>query len=106
VARRGNAEFAGTFLVSDNYFPVLGVAPERGRAFTADSARNPATSLSVNAQPFTIIGITPHDFAGASLAAPDFWMPLSLEPLVHPDSDPLHDRENLHFRLHGGWRNA
>jgi len=35
------------------------------------------------------------------MEAPDFWLPLSLEPLVHPDADPLHDREDLHLRLFG-----
>jgi macrolide transport system ATP-binding/permease protein len=120
-----NAEFASTFLVSENYFSVLGVAPLRGRSFESIAASELAASPSVlisenywqkrfagdpavlgktvrlNNVPFTIVGITPHDFSGTSMAVPDFWLPLSLEPLVHPDSNPLHDRENLHLRVFG-----
>jgi predicted permease len=33
--------------------------------------------------------------------APDFWLPLSLEPLVHPDDNWLRKRESLCCRLYG-----
>ena len=46
-----------------------------------------------------IIGITPHNFIGTGIAAPDFWLPLSLEPLLHADSNWLRDRENECCRL-------
>jgi macrolide transport system ATP-binding/permease protein len=121
----GNAEFASTFIVSENYFSVLGVAPLRGRTFESISSRELASSPSVlisenywqkrfgsdpavlgktirlNGASFTILGITPHDFVGTSIGVPDFWLPLTLEPLVHPDSNPLHDRENQRLRMFG-----
>jgi predicted permease len=121
----GNAEFASTFIVSENYFSVLGVAPLRGRTFESITSRELATSPSVlisenywqkrfgsdpavlgktirlNGVSFTILGITPHDFVGTSIGVPDFWLPLTLEPLVHPDSNPLHDRENQRLRMFG-----
>jgi predicted permease len=121
----GNAEFASTFIVSENYFSVLGVTALRGRTFESIALRELATSPAVlisenywqrrfgsdpavlgktirlNGAPFTIVGITPHDFVGTSIAVPDFWLPLTLEPLVHPDSNPLHDRESLRLRLFG-----
>jgi len=121
----GNAEFASTFIVSENYFSVLGVAPLRGRTFESIASRELATSPSVlisenywqkrfgsdpavlgktirlNGASFTILGITPHDFVGTSIGVPDFWLPLTLEPLVHPESNPLHDRENQRLRMFG-----
>jgi macrolide transport system ATP-binding/permease protein len=121
----GNAEFASTFIVSENYFSVLGVTPLRGRTFESialpELAASPAVLISenywqrrfgsdpavlgktirLNGAPFTIVGITPHDFTGTSIAVPDFWLPLTLEPLVHPDSNPLRDRESLRLRLFG-----
>ncbi len=118
-----DAEFAATIEVSENYFSVLGVNALRGRTFDAMSPSELAASPSVlisenywqkrfagdpsilgkvvrlNGVPFTIIGITPHDFVGTSVATPDFWFPLSLVPLIHPDGNWLRDRENQWCRL-------
>ncbi len=118
-----DAEFASTIEVSENYFSVLGVNALRGRTFDAMSASELSASTSVlisenywqrrfdgdpsilgkvvrlNGAPFTIIGITPHDFVGANASTPDFWLPLSLVPLVHPDGNWLGDRENQWCRL-------
>ena len=118
-------EFANTAMVSENYFSVLGVAIFRGRTFESEDvsqlSASPAVLISenywqrrfagdpsilgkvirLNGAAFTIIGITPHDFVGASLTAPDFWLPLSLEPLIHPEENWLHDRENQCCRLFG-----
>jgi len=120
-----NAEFAATFAVSENYFKVLGIAPIRGRAFEGMSKQELAATPSVmisenywqrrfggdpallgksirlNGAAFTVIGITPHDFVGTSVAVPDFWLPLSLEPLVHPGAHMLEDRENQCCRVFG-----
>ena len=120
-----NAEFAFVYLVSENYFKVLGVEALRGRTFESVGAPELVTSPSVlisenywqkrfaadpavlgktirlNGAALTVIGITPHDFVGTSVATPDFWVPLSLEPLVHADNKWLHDRENQCCRLFG-----
>lgn len=120
-----NAEFAETLIVSENYFSVLGVPLLRGRTFESIGVRELAVSPAVlisenywqrrfagdpavlgktirlNGAPFTVVGVTPHDFVGTSMGAPAFWLPLSLEPLVHPDANPLHDREDLQLRLFG-----
>ncbi|MGO9338768.1 MAG: ABC transporter permease [Terracidiphilus sp.] len=120
-----NAEFAATEAVSEDYFEVLGIAALHGRTFKGMSKSDLATSPSVmisenywqrrfggdpalvgksirlNGAAFTVIGITPHDFVGTSVATPDFWLPLSLEPLVHPDGHLLQDRENQCCRVFG-----
>ena len=119
-----NAETASTLLVSDNYFSVLGVEPVRGRLFVPSDSFNLAESppalisenywqkrfggdpsvlgktIRLNGIAFTIVGITPHNFVGTYVGVPDFWLPLSLEPLVHPDDNWLHDRENFCCRLY------
>jgi macrolide transport system ATP-binding/permease protein len=120
-----NAEIATTFFVSENYFSVLGVRAVAGRTFESISPRDlvaaPAvlisenywqrrfggdpsilgTSIRLNGAAFTIIGITPHDFVGTSVAVPDFWLPLSLDPLVHSDSNRLRDRDTTCCRVWG-----
>jgi predicted permease len=118
-----NAEFASVYVVSENYFKVLGIPLLRGRAFESVGipelvaspsvlisgnywqkrfARDPTVlgkTIHLNGAAVTVVGITPHDFVGTSVGAPDFWLPLCLEPLVHADSNWLRDRENQRFRL-------
>jgi predicted permease len=118
-----NAEFASTFAVSENYFKVLGVTALRGRTFdsigVSELAASPSALISenywqkrfagdpavlgrmihLNGAAVTIVGITPHDFVGTGVAVPDFWLPVSLEPLVHANDRWLLDRENERCRL-------
>jgi len=120
-----NAEFAFIFVVSENYFKVLGVAALRGRTFDSiaipELMASPSVLISenywqkrfsgdpavlgktihLNGAAVTVVGITPHDFVGTGIGAPDFWLPLSLEPLVHADDRWLRDRENQRYRLFG-----
>jgi macrolide transport system ATP-binding/permease protein len=111
-----NTEFAGIVFVSENYFKVLGVEPIAGRSFDSIGpsvlisenywlrrfARDPAIlgkTVHLNGAAFTMVGITPHAFVGTGIAVPDFWLPMSLKPLLHPDDKTLHDRENQCCRL-------
>jgi hypothetical protein len=120
-----NAEFASTFIVSENYFSVLGVAALRGRTFESiglpELAASPAVlisenhwqrrfagdpavlgkSIRLNGVALTIVGITPHNFVGTSIATPNFWLPLSLSPLVHPERHGLRDRNDVCCRVFG-----
>ena len=111
-------ETAEMLMVSDNYFRVLGVAPMRGRDFASGSAGAAQVLISENywhkrfagdpnilgksvlldGVPFTIVGVTPHNFVGTFISAPDFWMRLEDEPRIHAGNSWLRDREN--FRLH------
>ena len=87
-------------LVTADYLRVLGVQPQRGRAFTADEARGvgaPAvlisdalwqrrfnrapsavgSTLAVNAVPATIVGVLPPRFGGGlRLVSADAWVPI------------------------------
>ncbi len=119
----GNNETAMTIVVSDNYFSVLGIVPLRGRTFDsgdkAELAASPSVLISenywkkrfnsdpailgkivrLNGAAFTIVGVTPHNFVGTFIGAPDFWLPMTLEPLVHPSNNWLWERENTCCRL-------
>jgi predicted permease len=121
----GTTEFASVAEVSENYFAVLGEPALSGRVFgaqdTAQLAANPAVlisenywtmrfgadpsvlgrSMKINGASFTVIGITPHDFVGTGIATPDFWIPLTLDPLIHPDAHILREREDACCRLYG-----
>ena len=120
-----NAEFSSVLAVSENYFQVLGAAALQGRTFDSIGlneilaspsvlisenywqkrfARDPALlgkTIRLNGVAVSIVGITPHDFIGTHIAAPDFWLPLGLEPLVHADPNYLANRENQFCRLFG-----
>jgi predicted permease len=120
-----NAEFASVFVVSENYFKVLGVTAIHGRTFESESdaevgatppvlisenywkrrfAGNPAMlgkTIRLNAVAVTVIGITPHDFVGTNVGAPAFWLPLSIEPLINADDQWLRERESQRYRLFG-----
>jgi predicted permease len=87
-------------LVTGNFFGLLGVSAERGRAFTpADDepgsapvlvlshraweqhyASDPAVvgrTYRVNDTPFEVVGVMPDGFRGLELIAPDYWVPLA-----------------------------
>jgi len=120
-----NAEIIQAEVVSENYFSVLGVPAAQGRLFDSRGVSEILSSPSVmisenyrkrrfgsepeilgksirlNGLTVTIIGVTPHNFVGTDITAPDFWVPMSLESLLHPDANPLHDRENQFCRIFG-----
>ena len=106
------------FLTSENFFSLMGVRPFRGRFYSAEESRPNAnvpvvvasygfwkrmgghndfvgSNLQINGQPYTVIGITPEGFSGASaLIAPDVWLPLGVHAQLGSafgDSDTLHD---------------
>ena len=109
------------FLTSENFFSLMGVQPFRGRFYNAEECRPNAnmpvvvasygfwkrmgsrndfvgSTLQINGQPYTVIGITPEGFSGASaLIAPDIWVPLGVRSQLGSafgDSETMHDLEN------------
>src|SRR5436189_6485606 len=109
------------FLTSENFFSMMGVQPFRGRFYNAEECRPNAniavvvasygfwkrqggrndfvgSALQINGQPYTVIGITPDGFSGASaLIAPDIWVPLGMRSQLGSafgDSETMHDLLN------------
>ena len=107
---RGSAQRMQVELVSGNFYSVLGVRPQLGRAIQpaddvasgagavaviSDSlwrrefSRSPAVlgqTMVVNQTILTIVGVNPRGFTGAQSVqqSPDLFVPLSMQPLVKP----------------------
>jgi predicted permease len=110
------AEQVPAALVSSNYFRVLGVHAQRGRAFTAGEGgadgQNPVIVIShslwqrrfggqavlgrriaINTRPFTVIGVAPEGFRGIDVGKPvDVWIPSSMH------GDALTGVQTFYFR--------
>src|SRR5579884_1800139 len=109
------------FITSENYFSLMGVRPFRGRFYNAEECKPNAnvpvvvasygfwkrqgarpdfvgSTLQINGQPYTVIGIAPEGFSGASaLVAPDIWVPLGMRAQLGSafgDSETMHDMNN------------
>ena len=116
VRRMGSnqpAESQRSEYVSGNYFSMFGIGPYTGRVLTPRDDRKGAepvavmsyrtwrqkygqdpsvvgTSITINGQPFTVVGITPPGFFGDRLQyTPAFWIPLANEPLINGSSSIL-----------------
>jgi predicted permease len=101
--------------VSGNFFKTFGISAWRGRLFTDADDQEGAPPVAVmsfqvwqakygsdpsvaggtydiNGHPFTVIGIAAPGFLGAKIDSegmPDFWLPLSTEPLIAGASSRL-----------------
>lgn len=103
----GEAESLTAQIVSGNFFDLLGVPAVLGRTFRADEDGAPGSgpvivlnyglwqrkfasdphvigkSILLNAQSFTIIGVAPRGFQGATvIGGPDMWVPMSMHDQV------------------------
>jgi predicted permease len=108
VGYQGTPGRADGELVSGTFFSTLGAEPTLGRAITPDDDRLNASpvavisygywerrfgrdasvvgrKITVNAVPFTIVGVSPPEFYGVQPGrAVDVWLPLHTQPLVEP----------------------
>jgi len=116
----GAAEQLATQVVSANYFDVLGAKPALGRTFRAEEDAAPGSgpvtiisyglwdrrfgkdpsilgrTLSLNRQPFTVIGVAAEGFNGTIVfAAPDLWVPMSMHDVVQPGFTWYEQRRGL-----------
>lgn len=108
----GVAEMAWGLLVSEEYFSLLGVPASRGRTLSEQDnhAQRPVAVISdgfwrlrlagdpgaigrrlwLNGADFTVVGVMPPRFTGHDVGyAFDFWLPLSLQPLLGPSGNLL-----------------
>jgi predicted permease len=53
------------------------------RRFDADP-RIVGTTLRLNGQTFTVVGVAADGFNGTSVVAPDIWVPVAMTPVFHP----------------------
>jgi predicted permease len=120
-AGSGQPEQVSAELVSDNYFQLLGVAATRGRVFTASEAERAAASpvvvisdglwrrrfggradvvgrpVSLNARPFTVLGVAPVGFASLDvMRTVDVWIPSAMH------EDVLTGVQRFYFRQRSG----
>jgi predicted permease len=104
------------YLATGNYFDVLGVRPAAGRFFHAEDDTHPGgapvvvlshdewtgryggdpravgSTIRVNAQPYTIIGVAPRGFIGIErFYRPAMWVPMSMQAQIEP-GNPWLDR--------------
>lgn len=104
--------------VSASYFDVLGVQPAAGRFFhTADEhaagplrqvvasyafwqkrfSADPAAigqTLVLNADAFTLVGVAPQNHTGATILAPDLWVPLNAFARAMATEDLVRSRDS------------
>ena len=105
------------YLVSGNYFDVLGVKPALGRAFRPEEDQTPGAhpvavlshgcwerrfgsdpaiigqTVHFNGKPFTVIGVAPKGFIGTEIAyAPEMFVPMMMAREIEPGATWLDRR--------------
>ena len=119
ISNNGNNERVWGYLVSGNYFDVLGVNAFHGRTFAPDEDTNqnehpvavisygcwqrrfggdPAVAgknILINGHSFTLIGVAPQRFYGTEIMfEPEFWVPSMMQPWIEPGGNGLETRGN------------
>jgi predicted permease len=109
IARNGTSELADAEIVSGNYFSVLGVSAANGRLLSQTDDTTPGgnpvavlsfnywkthlgadanavgQTLSINGQPFQIIGVSAPEFQSAVWGqTPDVFVPMSMLEQIRP----------------------
>ena len=117
MSHNGNNERVWGYLVSGNYFDILGIKAAQGRTFLEEEDRTPNShpvavmsygcwqkrfasdpsivgkTVLLNGHTFTVIGIAPKDFKGTEVAySPELWVPFMMAEQIEPGSNWLKSR--------------
>ncbi len=117
LSRGGAGERVWGYLVTGNYFEVLGVSAARGRTFTPGEDRAPLASpvavlshacwqrrfggdpavvgrdVQLNGHPFRVVGVMPEGFSGAEIVyTPEVWVPMTMQEWIEPGNAWLERR--------------
>ncbi len=118
LSRSGNNEKVWGYLVSGNYFDVLGVKPALGRTFLPEEDKtrlsHPVAVIShslwqtrfggdpsvvdsdilLNGKKFKVIGVAPAGFKGTEVIyTPEIFVPFAMQKWIEPESDYLDRRD-------------
>jgi predicted permease len=119
LSHEGRNERVWGYLVSGNYFDVLGVQPFLGRYFVPEEDKTPGSHpvavisygcwqkrfasdkgiagkpLTLNGHTFTVIGVAPRGFFGTEVAyAPELFVPMMMAHEIEPGSNWLENRDS------------
>ncbi len=122
LSRDGNNERVWSYLVSGEYFDMLGVKAHRGRLMTPQDNLNklahPVAVISyacwenrfgadpsvvgkeilINGRKFVIIGVTPDGFRGTEIIyTPEIWVPMMMLSWIEPGADWLDRRGTMNI---------
>jgi predicted permease len=125
-SRGGDNSRVWGYLVTGNYFDMLGIHPLRGRVLHPDDDRMRSASpvavityafwqrrfggaadalgavVKLNGLDYTIVGITPQGFQGTELIyTPEIFVPMSMEPQIEPGQSDLDVRGNFNYFVVG-----
>jgi predicted permease len=126
VEADGNVAREWGYLATGNYFDLLGVLPVAGRllhpsddvavganpyvvlshaywqARFAGDASVVGSSIRINRQPYTVIGVAPEDFYGTEIFyRPTLWIPMTMQPQVENRSSWLENRNTANTWIVG-----
>jgi len=126
LSNQGVNERLWSYLVTGNYFEVLGVKPAVGRLFTPNDDKVPdahpvavitydcwqkrfaadpqavGQSVIVNGRNYTIIGVAPPGFYGSEIGyQTEIWFPMMMIAQIEPGNYILENRDTDNFFVQG-----
>ncbi|HEV3469184.1 MAG TPA: ABC transporter permease [Pyrinomonadaceae bacterium] len=131
LSRGGDNQRLWGYLVTGNYFDVLGVAAERGRTFTPEEDAAPLThpvavishacwrhrfgsdpdvvgrEITLNGRAFRVVGVAPEGFKGTEVVyTPEIWVPMMMQEWVEPGNAWLERRTTQNIFATGRLRDG